>query len=244
VVALTGTDLYRDLPADPSARRSLELADRIVFLHPLATDELTPRLRKKSVLIRQSVRMPTVAGARRPRRFRVAVLANLRRVKDPLRAAMAARRLPRESRIQVVHVGRVLEKPLAARARKEMRRNPRYQWRGEIPGWKARRLLAGSRLLVLSSRMEGGANVTSEAVVAGVPVLASHIPGNVGLLGRGYRGYFPVGDTESLSELLWRSETDPEFYRSLRRSVSRLAPLFRPALEKKAWQRVLDDLGL
>ncbi len=36
VVALTGTDLYSDLPESPEALRSLELADRLVALHPLA----------------------------------------------------------------------------------------------------------------------------------------------------------------------------------------------------------------
>ena len=34
IVALTGTDIYGEM--DPAARRSLELADRIVALQPLA----------------------------------------------------------------------------------------------------------------------------------------------------------------------------------------------------------------
>jgi hypothetical protein len=35
----------------------------------------------------------------------------------------------------------------------------------------------------ISSLAEGGANVIGEAAVVGIPVLASRIPGNVGLLG-------------------------------------------------------------
>ena len=78
--------------------------------------------------------------------------------------------------------------------------NPRYQWRGGVPSWTVRRALARAPLMVLSSIMEGGANVVSEALVAGVPVLASAIPGSIGLLGRDYPGYFPVGDTVALTE--------------------------------------------
>jgi glycosyltransferase involved in cell wall biosynthesis len=44
----------------------------------------------------------------------------------------------------------------------------------------------------------------SEAAVAGVPVLASRMDDNVGLLGAGYPGYFPVGDTQALARLLWK----------------------------------------
>ena len=58
--------------------------------------------------------------------------------------------------------------------------------------------------MVLSSLSEGGANVISEAVAAGVPVLASRIDGSVGLLDD-YPGYFPVRDTAALARLLERS---------------------------------------
>ena len=50
--------------------------------------------------------------------------------------------------------------------------------------------------MVLSSVSEGGANVDFRGRRrAGVPVLASRMDGNVGLLGSDYPGYFPVGDT-------------------------------------------------
>ena len=119
---------------------------------------------------------------------------------------------------------------MAQKAGAEESRNPRYQWLQGIPRAQARRLIASSRLLVLSSLMEGGANVISEAMVDQVPVLSSRIPGSVGLLGTGYPGYFPVRDTDALARLLVRAESDREFYERLKLWCSRRAPLIRPAL--------------
>src|SRR5262245_13382809 len=47
VVALTGTDVYRDIQSSSEARESLELADRLIVLQGKAADELRPSLRKK-----------------------------------------------------------------------------------------------------------------------------------------------------------------------------------------------------
>src|SRR5262249_60006079 len=96
--------------------------------------------------------------------------------------------------------------------------------------------------MVLSSLSEGGANVISEAVTAGVPVLATRIDGSVGLLGRDYPGYFPVGDTEALARLLNRIETDAAFRERLQHAIARRAYLFRPALEKAAWKKLIDEV--
>ena len=107
-----------------------------------------------------------------------------------------------------MHLGAAETPQWAAAAKAEMAANPRYVWRGDRPRADVRRLLGRARAMVLSSLSEGGANVISEAVAAGVPVLASRIDGSVGLLGRDYPGYFPVGDTEALAQLLRRIETD------------------------------------
>ena len=96
--------------------------------------------------------------------------------------------------------------------------------------------------MVLSSVSEGGANVISEAVVAGVPVLASRVDGNVGLLGTDYSGYFRVGDTQALARLLRRIETDRLFVAQLHRAIARRAPLFRPEREVAAWRQLLGEL--
>jgi putative glycosyltransferase (TIGR04348 family) len=242
VLALTGTDIYGAGSSSRRARRATELADRLVILQPLARREIPPRRRRRARVIFQSVEK------RRGRRkhssgfFDVAVVGHLRRVKDPFRAALAARLLPPESRIRVLQAGAALEPGMATRARAEQRRNPRYHWLGSLSYASARRLLARSRLLVLSSFLEGGANVISEAVIAGVPVLASRIPGSVGLLGRDYPGYFPVGDTRALARLLCCAETDARFYNRLRRWCAQRAPLFHPTHERAAWKKLLGEL--
>jgi glycosyltransferase involved in cell wall biosynthesis len=120
--------------------------------------------------------------------------------------------------------------------------NPRYVWHDDVPRAAVRRLLRRSHAMVLSSINEGGAHAVSEAIVAGVPVLASRMDGNVGLLGAGYPGYFPVGNTRALARLLRRVETDPDFVTALRRAIARRASLFRPAREVAAWRKLLAEL--
>ena len=97
--------------------------------------------------------------------------------------------------------------------------------------------------MVLSSRMEGGANVISEAAVAGLPVLAARIPGSVGLLGEKYPGYFPVGDTRALKKLLLKVEREPRFFARLRSWMEALAPRFRTESEAACWAALLEGLG-
>jgi len=241
VVALTGTDLYLDLPHSAEARRSLRLATRIVVLQPAALRELPRAVRAKVRVVRQSATPVRGAPVKR-RTFDVAVVGHLRAVKDPFRAEEAVRRLPAGSRLRVLHAGSALEPGLERAAAERARANARYRFLGELPGWQARRLIAGSRLLVLTSIAEGGANVISEAVVAGVPILASRIPSSEGLLGKRYPGFFPVGDTEALRRLLLRAESDPRFLSRLTAWCRRLGPLFTPARERAALAALQAEL--
>ncbi len=244
LVALTGTDLYEDLKTSAAARESLALATRLIVLQPQAIEALPKAQQHKARVIYQSV--PAIRNpqsAIRNRTFRVCVIGHLRTVKDPFRAAEAARLLPAESRAQIIHLGGALDEVMAERARQEMQANPRYRWLGEQPRGRTRRWLALSDICVHSSRLEGGANVISEACVAGTPVLASRIAGNVGLLGTDYPGYFKVGATRELARLLWRAETDATFLQALREHVTGLAGKFAPELEREAWCALLAELG-
>jgi putative glycosyltransferase (TIGR04348 family) len=240
VLQLSGTDIYQYLQSDPGPTlKSMRLADRLVALNDRAWRVLPKDLRSRLVVIFQSAR--PLASRRRPSRRAVviSVIGHLRDVKDPLRAAEAARLLPDDSRVLIEQVGRAYTPQWAARARAEMQANPRYRWRDDVPATSVRRLLARSHAMVISSLSEGGANVVSEAAVAGVPILASRIDGNVGLLGRDYPGYFAVGDTKALARLLRRVEREPDFVARLSRALRRCAPRFRQAREIAAWRRLL-----
>jgi len=127
-------------------------------------------------------------------------------------------------------------------ARREQNQNRRYRWMGSLTRRRTRRLIASSRLLVLSSMMEGGANVISEAIVDRTPVLSSRIDGSIGLLGPDYPGYFEVGDTEGLARVLVRAETDRAFYRALKQACASVAPLFHPSRERTAWRHLLKEI--
>jgi len=246
VLALTGTDVYRDIHKSLRARKSLALADRIVVLQPRALRELTLTQGKKAVVIYQSVKLsPALKNPRvKPasKHFDVCVVGHLRSVKDPFRAALAARMLPESSQIRVIQVGGAISKQMERRARAEMRTNRRYLWLGALSRQRTLGLLAKSKVCVISSLMEGGANVLSEAVVAGVPVLASRIAGNVGLLNENYPGLFRTGDTKRLMQLMLRAEADHEFIDRLKQRVGELAVLFDPERERSAWSDLLAGL--
>jgi putative glycosyltransferase (TIGR04348 family) len=231
VVALTGTDLYVDIHRDENAKRSVEVADLLIGLHGKAAEELAPRLRGKVRVVPQSA--PSARALKPSRRaFEVAVVGHLRDEKDPLRTALAARLLPAESRIEVVHAGAPLTPEWKRAALREARENPRYRYLGELPLAKARALIARSRVLSLTSRMEGGANVVSEAVAAGTPIVASRIPAMEAILGADHPALFTVGATKELSALLERVESDAAFLRDLARRSRALRRWLSPAQEK------------
>jgi glycosyltransferase involved in cell wall biosynthesis len=150
-----------------------------------------------------------------------------------MRTLAALARL-RDDAIEVVHLGAALDASLEKEARQGMTRDPRYRWLGAVPHARARRWRASSHAMVIRSRMEGGANVVCEALRIGVPVLASRIPGNVGLLGPGYAGYFPAEDDAALARLIHKAAGDAAFYRALARRVASLRRSVAPAAEARA----------
>ena len=240
-LTLTGTDLYRDIRFDRDARRAMEWADRLLLLQPLGRAELDPALGAKTWVIRQSA--IATAGVTKIRRwFDVCVVGHLRSVKDPFRAAEASRLLPASSKIRVVHAGAALSAEMEARAVAEMADNPRYKWLGDRPRWQVRRILARSRVMVLSSEMEGGANVVSEALVAHLPVISTRIPGSIGMLGEDHAGYFEVGDTAGLAALMRKCERDRTFLGRLEERSRELAPFYDPAREEEAWRALLSEI--
>ena len=241
VVALTGTDLYRDVRTHAEARQSLGLAARLVVLQEEGLRELSGYLRRKTRVVYQSSDVK-LRHAPDPSRFRVAVIGHLRSEKDPFRAVMALRRIERSVPVEVLQIGAALSREMRARCRAWAKLERRYRWLGSVTHDRAMRWLASSHVLVVSSVMEGGANVICEAARIGVPVLASRVPGNVGMLGRDYPGYFPLCDDKALARLFERCRNDRAFYARLKGALRRRRRLFAPASERAALRRVLQGL--
>ncbi len=241
VLAMTGTDLYRFINSHPGPTlRSIHLADKLVTLHDLAYRSLPESVHDKIHVIHQSALPVKNLPERSVDTFDICVVGHLREEKDSLRVAYAVRDLPKKSRIRILHYGKAHNDEWANRAKKEMKINPCYQWFGEVPHNEVRAAYGRCHLMVLPSVMEGGANVISEAVVAGLPVIASDIDGSVGLLGENYAGYFPVKNEKALCEILLKAESDTVFVKVLTQQCEERAKLFTVGAERLGWSELLN----
>jgi putative glycosyltransferase (TIGR04348 family) len=242
VLVLTGTDLYRDLDLDPRARHSMQCASAIVVLQEAGLARLDDATRARARVIVQSA--TALVATRRPGDADFVAVGHLRAEKDPETLMRAARLLAADASASpaIAHIGDALDASLADAARATMAACPAYRWLGAQPHAAARRAIARARALVHMSRIEGGANVVVEAVRSGVPVLASRIDGNVGLLGAGYDGYFAVGDAGALAGLMHRFLGDDAFAAHLGAQCAAREPRFRPAAERRAVRSLVADL--
>ncbi len=241
-LVLTGTDLYRDLEVDAAARHSMQCASTIIVLQEAGLARLDAASRARARVIVQSA--TALVAARRPGDADFVAVGHLRAEKDPETLMEAARLLAAGASASptIAHIGDALDAPLADAARATMAACPAYRWLGAQPHGTARRAIARARALVHMSRIEGGANVVIEAVRSRVPVLASRIDGNVGLLGAGYDGYFAVGDASALAGLMRRFVDDAAFAAHLGAQCAAREPLFRPAAERRAVRALVADL--
>ena len=245
VVVLTGTDLYRDIDNDADAQRSIELAQRLVVLQangPLAPPVL---LRSRCRVVFQSA--PARAALPRPTGFlRAVMVGHLRDEKAPQTLFEAARIIAPHEGIRIDHIGAALDPALGEAASATAAACPHYRWFGGLPHAEVLRRLRRAHLLVHTSRIEGGAHAVLEAVRCGVPVLASHIAGNVGMLGEGYAGYFAPGDARALVDRLracraGMAQADGTLARLAAQCAER-APLFAPEAEQRALIDLLNEL--
>lgn len=237
IVVLTGTDVYPE-PGEATLD-SMRRADRVVGLQPLVKSRIPEEFHEKLRIIVQAAEVPESAP-RSDAFFDICVVGHLRDVKDPMRAAAAARLLPEGSRIRIRHAGAILEDGYAEQIEREQAENPRYTWLGPLTPDEARRLIAESHLQVVSSVHEGGARVIGESVVAGTPVLAARNDASLSLLGADYPGLFDAGDTRALAELMARAESDEAFLESLRAAGG--AERFDVAREREAWQALIREV--
>jgi putative glycosyltransferase (TIGR04348 family) len=235
IVALTGTDLYRDLPAgDVDARASCEDADRMIVLQADALAHVPPELRENADVVYQSAQALRPWPSKRDDRLDVVLVAHLREEKDPRTAFAAWRQLPRDLSATLTLIGEALDPKLGDEAKRLAASDERVRWFGARPHAWTRQAIKRAHALVVPSRMEGGANVVVEAVTAGTPVIGSRMSGNVGMLGDGYAGYFPVGDAAALASLLTRASLDRKFLARLNDECRARSVLFTPEHERQA----------
>ena len=243
LVALTGTDLYRDLPKSKRAQQSLELATRLIVLQPKAFDDLPNHLHAKTRVIYQSVKpFPQIRNPQsRDPQFPVLrhrpPAGNQRSVPRGYGGSLAAR---------------VIAHPNHPRGRRDERKDGRTRPSRDARSIHVtldRRAAAMARPTnpdaqpIVSQFLPPGrrGKRVSEAIVAGAPVIASRIAGNVGLLGEDYAGYFHFSDTRGLARLLARAESDSEFLAELKSHCGGRAHLFSPERERAAWREVITE---
>ena len=241
VVTLTGTDVYRDVPArDADALDSIAAADRIVVLQADAVDHVPRAAASRARVVHQSARTLTPFAHKSRDRLHCLLVAHLRGEKDPRTLFDAWRRVPHADATLTI-VGAPLDESLADAARALASGDARVRYLGARPHAWVRQAIKRAHVLVVPSRIEGGANVVVEAVTSGTAVLASRAPGNVGMLGGDYPGLFDVGDVAALAALVARTYDDRGFLRDLERRCAAIAPRFSPKAERTALLRVLDE---
>ena len=239
VLVLTGTDLYRDIVDDPAAQAELARADRLVVLNALGPNALPAALRTKVEVVLQSAtsRRPL---AKSPHRLRALMVGHLREEKSPRTLFDAVRSLADRRDLYFDHVGAALDATLGSEAGALMKAAPRYRWLAGRPHAEVRARIQRAHVLIHPSRIEGGAHVVIEALRSGTVVLASDIPGNVGLLGDAYAGTFPVGDHVALAHSVARLRDDPAMLPLLQRQCAARCDAFAPARESATLHALID----
>jgi putative glycosyltransferase (TIGR04348 family) len=251
VVALTGTDLYRDIETDETAQRSLDLAQRLVVLQEKGIEKLSENLQQKTTVIFQSTTFRKTL-TKPKRRLKVVMVGHLRDEKMPQTLMEAAVLLRSYGDIYIDHIGGPLDAELAQAAQDTMQVCPNYRWLGNLPHGATRTRIQRAHVLVHASKMEGGAHVIMEAVCSGTPVVATFIDGNIGMLGTGYPGYFPLGNSHALANMLTQLQEDivnpkplppgkSSLYTKLKNLCAERAKLFAPENEQSQLIRLVQQ---
>ena len=239
VVLITGTDIYQALPAgSPMGERALEMADAIVVVFDRAIQSLPLKWQHKAFVVSTSLSTFDIKATPERPPFAISVVGHLRPVKRPFLTIEAVARHPAWSGVEVWQIGEALDEASSAEAKQWEANDPRYRWFGGLPREDALRLCARSSLTVNSSVLEGGANAVLEAMAMGVPVLASRIEGNLGLLGDDYPGYFE-GDMDGALEMVM---SDPGCLTSWVEAARDRLPLFSREREISCWLALLEKL--
>lgn len=240
VILLTGTDIYQGLPkGSKMGEDALREADRIVVRQEAAILRLPEQVRAKTVVIRSSLDPIAVKASPSQSRFIISVVGHLRPVKRPFLTIETLAQHPEWSDVEVWQIGQALDEEMRKTAEFWAEEDERYRWFGGVPRMESLALCCKSSLTINSSILEGGANAVLEAMTMGVPVLASRIEGNVGLLGNDYPGYFEEGRMAKALQAIMDQRVDLDEWNRLLADRLRL---FSRERESKSWLELLTEL--
>ncbi|MDG2400514.1 MAG: glycosyltransferase [Akkermansiaceae bacterium] len=240
ITLLTGTDIYQGLPEGSQiGHDALQAADRIVVPQEAAILRLPEEVREKTVVIRSSLDPISIKASPSQSPFVISVVGHLRPVKRPFLTIETVAQHPEWCDVEVWQIGQALDEESRKTMEDWAQKDERYRWFGGVPREDSLALCAKSSLTINSSTLEGGANAVLEAMTMGVPVLASRIEGNVGLLGDDYPGYFQEGEMgEALHSIMDQRVDLEEWSRLLDHRVL----LFSRERESNSWLELLTEL--
>ncbi len=168
ILVATGTDIYRDMAMHPEVAQSMQLANQIIILQAAAFDVIPKRFHFKTSVIYQSTK--GVSKKSPPKKeFLISIIGHLRPEKDPFCIARSLPLLPTSSKVKVKHYGMAMSPQMDKLASQYNARLPRYQWLGKKTHAATMQALSRSHLMVITSLMEGGAHVVTEAIAIGIP---------------------------------------------------------------------------
>lgn len=213
VVTLTGTDLFAQEDAEPSAAmvQVISGASALVVFHESLRQRLLRAYSQLApvVVIPQGVELPDSIPLEEAGGFVFLLPAGLRPVKDVLFPLAPLQSLASQyGGIRFFLAGPMLDNGYGARVLRTMAGYPFARWLGEIPFDGMPGLYGAAHVVLNCSHSEGGmANSLLEAMAWGRPVLASDIEGNRSLVRDGENGLLYSGEGD-FREKAWMLLSD------------------------------------
>jgi len=241
VALLTGTDVnHSEMEQFGSdTLKALELSDRIVSLHEGFSHRLPDDLLIKTKVIYPSVQLAEDINHRPSEPWKVIIAGNFREEKNPDLMMQAVSKLTNSPLHLHAYGG---GGDYQAKLERTAKKYAQFHFHGVQEHDALLADMQSARVLLNTSTEEGGANAICEAVSLGLPVIASKIDGNVGMLGADYAGFFTSGDVDSLIDILVRVAEDINFYQTLKRQVTERAPFFSYQREMEEWTALVRQM--
>ncbi len=241
VALLTGTDVNHPEMEDScsSTIRALHRSDAIVALHDGFAHRIPDVLLAKTQAIYPSVKIPDTVKHLPTDEREVVIAGNFRDEKNPNLLMRGVSELVGEAiQFHAYGAGGNYQEALENMGNKY----DNFWLHGVQDHEVVLARMQSASVLLNTSTEEGGANAICEAVAIGLPVIASRIDGNVGMLGQDYAGFFTSDDVDDLAKLLRRVFTEKGLYKLLKQQVSERAELFSYQREAAEWVGLVEKM--